>query len=409
MKNILKDISVRNTVLIGSLCSVSYLAVYIARNLLSAVTPQMIESGKFTTEYIGTLSSMYFMTYAVGQLINGLIGEKIKARYMISFGLMLAGICNILFPYIAEITFAARIIYGLSGFFLAMIFAPMTKVVAENIEPVHAVRCSLGYTLASFLGSPFAGVLAMLFVWKSTFRVGSAILFVMGALCFILFGYMEKKEIVKYNQYERQKEKGMETGIKVLIRHRIIKFTMISIITGVVRTTVVFWLPTYLTQYLGFLPEQSAAIFTVATFIISMAAFVAIFVYEKLHRNMDLTILLAFISASILFLLVFLVKIPVLNIVLLVMAIVVSNSASAMLWSRYCPSLRDTGLVSSVTGFLDFVSYVAASVSSIIFANAVSIIGWKNLILVWLGLMILGVVISLPLYQYKLPTYAASD
>ena len=42
----------KNAFLIGTLCSVSYLAVYVARNTLSAVTPQLIETGVFTTENI---------------------------------------------------------------------------------------------------------------------------------------------------------------------------------------------------------------------------------------------------------------------------------------------------------------------------------------------------------------------
>jgi len=67
-----------------------------------------------------------------------------------------------------------------------------------------------------------------------------------------------------------------------------------------------------------------------------------------------------------------------------------------MLWSRYCPSLRDTGMVSGATGFLDFMSYMAASVSSTLFANAVSDIGWGGLIFVWLLLMLVGVAICLP-------------
>ena len=81
---------------------------------------------------------------------------------------------------------------------------------------------------------------------------------------------------------------------------------------------------------------------------------------------------------------------------MLVLAVMSSNGAAAMLWSRYCPSLRDTGIVSGITGFLDFLSYMAAAVASTIFANAVSAIGWKNLILVWMGLMVLGVIIALP-------------
>ena len=35
----------KKAIMIGSLCSVSYLAVYIARNILGAVTPQMVEQG----------------------------------------------------------------------------------------------------------------------------------------------------------------------------------------------------------------------------------------------------------------------------------------------------------------------------------------------------------------------------
>ncbi len=395
MKEAERKETVKRAVMIGGLCSVSYLAAYVARNMLSAVTPQMLEEN-YTAEYIGTVSSLYFITYAIGQLINGMLGERIKARYMISFGLVFAGVCNALFPYIVQTPFAARIVYGMSGFFLAMIYAPMTKVVAENTEPIYATRCSMGYTFASFLGSPVAGILATVFVWQNVFRVGSAVLVLMGMLCFVLFLLMEKKKIIQYNRYVSKASQNKENGIQILLKHRIVKFTLISIITGVVRTTVVFWMPTFISQYLGFTSEQSTAIFTVATVVISMATFVAVFLYERLHRNMDLTILVAFVSAAVCFFMVYLVRIPVVTISFLVLGILSSNSAASMLWSRYCPGLRDTGMVSTATGFLDFVSYVAASVASSVFANAAITIGWKNLILIWFGLMAAGVVISLP-------------
>ena len=395
-----KSSAIRNAIIIGSLCSVSYLIVYVARNILSAVTPQMLEEGICTTEYIGSLSSIYFICYAIGQLINGAIGDKIKAKYMMGLGLIFAGVCNIIFPYTAGTSAAAYIAYALMGFALSMIYGPMTKVVAENTEPVYTVRCSLGYEFGSLLGAPLAGVLAAVLVWKSVFYVGSAALFVMGAACLVIFTILEKKGIVKYNQYDLDKSDEMvdekKSGVRLLLEHQIIKFTIISIITGVVRTTVIFWLPTYIAQYLGFAAETAVSIYTIATFAISLTAFIAVFIYEKLQQNMDLTILLSFISAAIMFALTFIVKMPVLNIILLVLAIMSSNSAATMLWSRYCPSLRDTGMVSSATGFLDFVSYMAASASSMIFANIVSQIGWGNLILIWFALMVVGILISLP-------------
>ena len=70
--------NVKNAIILGTLCSVSYLAVYIARNILGTVSPQMIEKGIFSTKQVGTLSSVYFISYAIGQLINGYIGDKIN-------------------------------------------------------------------------------------------------------------------------------------------------------------------------------------------------------------------------------------------------------------------------------------------------------------------------------------------
>ncbi len=137
-------------------------------------------------------------------------------------------------------------------------------------------------------------------------------------------------------------------------------------------------------------------LFTVATLVISFTTFVTVFVYEQLKRNMDLTILLAFILSAVSFLLVYFIKWSPLNIALMVIAIMSSNGAATMLWSRYCPSLKDTGKVSSATGFLDFMSYMAAAASTTLFANAVTSIGWKNLILIWFVIAVFGIMVSLP-------------
>lgn len=383
----------KKAIMIGSMCSFSYLAVYIARNLLSAVTPQMLEGGAFTEEFIGNISSVYFFVYAIGQLINGAIGDKIKARYMIGFGLLLAGLCNLFFPFVAHLPWAVTVVYGATGFFLAMIYGPMTKVVAENTEPIYATRCSLGYTFASFIGTPAAGMLAAFLAWQSVFFVGSSVLILMGCVCFAVFLAYEKKGFIRYGRYTALKKEG---GVKILIKNRIVKFALISVLTGVVRTSVVFWLPVYLSQALGFSSAEASAIFSASTLVISATAFIAIFIYEKLGYNMDKTLLLMFALSTIFFGGVFFVKFPWVNLVLMVLAIMSANGAACMLWSRYCPGLRDTGMVSVATGFLDFVSYMAAAFANAVFGNAVTDLGWDNLILIWLALMVVGVVVSLP-------------
>ena len=385
--------------LLGGLCSISYLAVYVAKGALSAASPGMIADGAFSKEQIGTLSSVYFIVYAIGQLINGFIGDRIKAKYMISFGLIFASAGFLLLPQLAGMDNYATIAYASAGFFMAMIYGPMTKVVAENTEPIYATRCSVGYTMASFLGSPAAGVLAAVLVWPWVFRSTGGILLIMGAIAFFCFSLMERKGIIKYGQYDRPK--GSKGGVKVLLKRQIAKFTFIAILTGVVRTTVVFWMPTYISEHLHFEPTTATLIFSIASLAFSFSAINAIVIYEKLNRNMDLAILLGFITSAVFFLLVFFVKQPIMNVVFMSLAILGNNLAASLMWSRYCPSLYDTGMVSTATGFLDFCSYMAASASSKLFANSAGTLGWGVLILVWCGLMCCGIVVALPWRKKK--------
>ena len=90
-----KNENAKNALRLGILCSIAYLACYFAKNILSVVSPSMIDQGIYSVQYIGKLSTANMFFYAIGQLINGIIGDKITAKYMISCGLFMTGICNI--------------------------------------------------------------------------------------------------------------------------------------------------------------------------------------------------------------------------------------------------------------------------------------------------------------------------
>jgi len=384
-------------IVIGSISTVSYLSVYIARNVLSAVSPTLINNNLFDEDGIGTLSSIFFFAYAVGQLINGVIGDYFKSKYMISLGLVISGLASIFLPNFTQNALTANILYGIMGFALAMIYAPLTKLIAENINQNHAVRCTLFLNFAAYFGTPIASGFALIFIWKNVFKISGIILIVMAMLSFIIFSYLEFKNVIKFKKIDKTNSNKNKSKIKVLIKRDIVRFTLVSILTGVIRTTVLFWLPTYLMQYLSFSEDKSNTFNIIITFIISLASFAAVSIYKMFKKNMSKTLLFAFSVAAIFFGLCAFINQEYINIFVLLVAIIASNCAATMLWSVYCPSLSDTGLVSSATGYLDFVSYMSAAIASKLFVHAVSNIGWNGLIFAWVALMIIGVIISLPI------------
>ena len=386
----------KNAVILGILCSVSYFAVYIARNVLGAVTPDMIESG-MTLEYIGRISAVYLIAYAIGQLINGAIGDYLKAKYMVSFGLLFAGLSCFIFVRACNVPSVATVAYGLAGFSLSMIYGPMVKVVADSVELTYATRCSIGYTFASFFGSPAAGLLATYLSWEATFDVSSAVLVAMAIICFVCFVLFERKGIVKYSQGTKNGA-GVKKDYKGLFERHIVKFALISMITGVVRTSFVALLTTYFVEYLLYGKAEATSLFSTTTLIISFTTFIAIFIYERVRNNVHLCTLIFFTLSAICFGVLCFVSNPLANVVIIVVGIMASNAAATMLWSVYCPSLCDTGLVSGITGFLDFLSYGAAALASLLIPIIKAAVGWRNIIAILFLLMAFGVIVSLPYF-----------
>ena len=161
---------IKNAIKIGAISSIVYLACYFAKSILSIISPQMVENAGMSLEYIGTLSTANMLFYAGGQLINGIIGDKIKGKYMIGGGLVLAGLCNIIMGLI-HAPFVMLVAYSASGFFLSTLYAPLVKIIAENTTPSHAEKCCLAVNFASFFGVPIAGIAAFFFNWMNVFLV----------------------------------------------------------------------------------------------------------------------------------------------------------------------------------------------------------------------------------------------
>lgn len=392
---IFKSKDVKNAFMIGIVSTIVYLACYFAKNILSIVSPEMVENAGVSVEFIGTLSTANMLFYAGGQLINGIIGDKVKGKYMVGGGLALTGLCNIIISLVHTPS-VMLVAYSVSGFFLSTLYAPLVKLIAENTRPSHAEKCCLGLSFAALFGVPVAGMTAFFFNWENVFLVCGLTLIVIGVSFYICVLSWERKGIIQYPVRKKEQKKG--GSIKVLLENNIVKFTFVSILTGIVRTSVAFWVPTYLSQYLGFSAGVAATIYTVMTGVQSVSPYITnVVIYEYLlKRRMNRMLSLMFGASTLSFVLMFVVPSSFVNIVFLTLAIMTANGASNIMWNVYCPSLSHTGMVSTATGYLDFVSYFAAGVANQMFANAISQIGWGNLILVWAALMGAGVLLTIP-------------
>jgi len=165
-----KDSMLKRAIGLGFIGIFSYIANYYLRNLLSVATPSMLESGEYTAEFIGLLSSVYFIVYASGQLVNGLVGDMVNPKYMISVGLTVTGTVIAIFP---SLPFAWMQVacFALMGVGLSMLRGPIMKMVSENVNKDYSRVICTCLSAASFAGPLVASCFAIAFKWNIMFVV----------------------------------------------------------------------------------------------------------------------------------------------------------------------------------------------------------------------------------------------
>ncbi len=86
----------------------------------------MLDLG-YDKSQLGILASVLFLTYGASKFFSGILGDRSNPRYLMSFGLILTGICNICFGLSSSLVLLA-IFWGLNGWFQGFGWPPCCRL-----------------------------------------------------------------------------------------------------------------------------------------------------------------------------------------------------------------------------------------------------------------------------------------
>lgn len=375
---------------IGSFCIATYLASYVTRNILSVSTPEMIKEAFFTKEYTGLLSSICFIFYAAGQLINGFIGDRVHPKYMIIMGLGISSVSTFVIPI-----FDNRILhftaFALIGFGLSMLRGPLMKVISENTAATHARMICTLFSMAGFAGPLIASILSIFFKWRAVFTATGVISVIITVLAVAAITTLEKRGEIKFVP---KCDKGIAGILNVFKLEDFIFYMLISSIGEIAGSSITFWIPTYTTEHLGFSNDAASTIYSVVSFSTLFTPFITLLIYEKLIRNGIKLALVMYVISAVFFIAVRFTAAPVLNVSMLIIAKMAAAAASSIVWSAYIPGLARSGKVSSANGVIDAAGYAMASLANVLFSTFVGRLGWGGIVNMWYIIMLIGAAVS---------------
>lgn len=378
------------------LCWATYVTAYLCRVNISAALTKMSGSLGVSMEYLGMASSVYFVTYAAGQLLNGFLGDRVRPYRFLLTAVAAAGCINLSVGLVSSGA-AFILIWGINGYVQSMFWGTLLRLLSFHIPPEHHKTVSTimstssvtGYILSwSLLGKAFVP-----FSWKAYFIVPGlcALLLVP---CWVLTARRHPMERLLS---QRRETPPVRQAVRELFEDRMYFVCLLSCSIGAIQEGAVFWLPVIFSRDLGLDPDASLLLLMVIPLSKLAGVFLARWLlgrYRENARRAMLSMLCLVVAISVL-LVPALHLSPIFTVVLIGLLILSVNGSNWIMISYLPLSFSARNMVSTLVGILDFSVYVGAAVSSPLTGLVLTRYGWPAVPAIWLGLAAVSMLLAL--------------
>ncbi len=168
----------------------AYASYYLCRVNFAVAQPAILnEFPEWTSAQIGTIPSTYAAVYAIGQIVNGTLGQRYGARRMMTVALLGAAATNFLFAFATSFQ-VMRLLWAVNGWVQSAGWSLMVHTISNwNTSERRGFligRLSTCYTVGNVLSWVLAGYLTDAFGWRSAFLVPSLFLLPMAAVFYLV-------------------------------------------------------------------------------------------------------------------------------------------------------------------------------------------------------------------------------
>jgi OPA family sugar phosphate sensor protein UhpC-like MFS transporter len=227
----------------------AYATYYLGRKGFSVSKAPIAADLGLSKGTLATIDSGYLAAYAVGQFVNGALGDRLGARRLVAFGMWGSAVACALFgssPAVAILVVA----YALNGYFQSTGWAGTTKGMAEWTAPrsrglIMGLWCTcyqLGGVLSILACTWLLGHLG----WRSAFRVPAIAIATVGLVVFLA---LERGPYQSAGPTRRPSREAQ----RALLRNPVLwSYGLSYFFIKLIRYCFLFWLPYYLHTAVGF-------------------------------------------------------------------------------------------------------------------------------------------------------------
>jgi sugar phosphate permease len=235
----------------------AYAGLYLCRKNFSVLLPYLQNEAGISKMRLADILFAYSLCYAAGQFVAGSLADRFRPRLVVASGMLLASLANLLMAAspIYSVLLALGMVNGLAQ---ATGWPGLLKIMALWFRPeergVVMGWWTTNYVFGGFLATVFAAW-AVSGGWKNGFTLPASLLLAVAAVFLFLTPEAAAAPALKT---AAPGPRNVLAGYRIVMRNPVAWATAIAaFLVKVTRYSFLFWLPLYLTERLGYAPQQA--------------------------------------------------------------------------------------------------------------------------------------------------------
>lgn len=365
-------------VFLAGLCSLAYFTSYVSRYTFTVCVSELTSPsvGLITDGDAGLICMMLFVFYGGGQLLSGVLGDWVRAEYLVCIGIAGAEACNLILPFIIGSPAAVAVLWACHGLIQSMFWPPLVKIVSEHLPRKYFGGSTLAVSIAAHVGNIVLYLLSAFFIgrvgdWHAVFNFAAVLCAVVLTLWMLGFLYFSKKapKIEKEAPAPAKTDEKSAAEKQGRLSYAFLTSGFMLLVVGIIlqgalKEGITAWLPNYVRDVYN-LPSSSAILWNMAIPASSIAClFLINIIYAKFLRSEALGGAVMFgIGALFASVIVFVPSLPPILTVICAAMITASMHGVNLCLIAYLPGrFSRYGKVSTVSGITNACAYIGCSV-----------------------------------------------
>lgn len=377
------------------MCWMIYVASYISRYSYNANIVAIKDYYNVTNSTTGLVSTFFFFTYGVGQIVNGIMCKTYNKKLFLSLPLIVSALIN-LYLFTCPKIEIYKYLWLVNGICLSVLWSLLILTLSENLDEKHLSPAMIVMSSTVAAGTIITYGCSSLFnliaSFKYSFLLGAIVAGVVGVTWFILCDALTVKDIKVKEEQQHNKN-----CLNFIVLVTLILFGLFMAICNLIKDGLNTWVPQILKDTYNF-KDSLSIILTLVLPILGMFGAIFVVVLNKIIKNdVLLNCLLFFIAGICIFGVKVLFKTDnyVMVIILFGLISLLMHAANNFITSFIPLKLRFKFNSGLLAGVLNGCGYIGSTISAYCLGLLADNGGWDSVLLLLIWLCGLAVVFSL--------------